>query len=203
MSIENPYSQTFGWKVDPDNRQDRSNGPCITRMMTDEERIKYSTAVVNKEDDNKMAHMTKSTVRSLAAKGMTVEQIIEYFKPSYPKMSEKMMNAKIQLYLSDKKAGGPRGKEKGTKQEQGTVELPAGAKVNEESEKSTVAGPTSTLKTRVLEDVSSGTIFELSDEFLELIQTDRPDSISIPWDKLEAHIENLQKIKQIHEFHSA
>lgn len=44
MSINNPYSLSWGWKVDPDARQDRSCGPVTTREMTEEERLKYGIA---------------------------------------------------------------------------------------------------------------------------------------------------------------
>ena len=37
----NPYSITPGWRIDPDNRQDRSCSPVITRQTTDEEKRKY------------------------------------------------------------------------------------------------------------------------------------------------------------------
>lgn len=47
MSVENPLSINGWWRIDPDNRQDRSSGPCITRKMTDEEMKKYG---VVKED---------------------------------------------------------------------------------------------------------------------------------------------------------
>lgn len=47
MSIGNPLGVNGFWRVDPDNRQDRSNGEVITRMMTEEEMEKYG---VVKED---------------------------------------------------------------------------------------------------------------------------------------------------------
>jgi hypothetical protein len=40
MSIENPLSPNYGWKVDPDNRQDRGPGPVTVRKMTEEEKRK-------------------------------------------------------------------------------------------------------------------------------------------------------------------
>ena len=49
VSIENPFNPMWGWKVDPDNRQDRSDGPVIVRKMTEEEKIKYGIAVEGEE----------------------------------------------------------------------------------------------------------------------------------------------------------
>ena len=54
MSINNPYSLSWGWKVDPDNRQDRSCSPVTTRKMTDEEMKKYGIAEkIEVEEDMK------------------------------------------------------------------------------------------------------------------------------------------------------
>jgi hypothetical protein len=38
------YKDEYFWKVDPDSRQDRACGECVTRKMTDEERQKYGKA---------------------------------------------------------------------------------------------------------------------------------------------------------------
>jgi len=103
MSIENPFSINTGWKIDPDNRQDRGNGPVITRQMTKEEKIKYGIAV---ESEEKSMKITKENVRQLAASGMSAQDIVEYFKPLYPKMKDTLIKAKVALYLSDKPGGG-------------------------------------------------------------------------------------------------
>lgn len=43
MSISNIFSQNYGWKVDPDHRQDRKSGPVITYKLSPEELAKYKT----------------------------------------------------------------------------------------------------------------------------------------------------------------
>lgn len=45
MAIGNGFMPTYGFKVDPDNRQDRKSGGCETRRMTPEEIQKYGCAV--------------------------------------------------------------------------------------------------------------------------------------------------------------
>lgn len=37
MSIKNPYSVSLGWKIDPDNRQDRGSGPITKYKLPPEE----------------------------------------------------------------------------------------------------------------------------------------------------------------------
>lgn len=55
MSLNNPYSPNFGWKIDPDGRQDRSPGPVTTRRMSPEEIKRYGIAEkVEVEDMNKL-----------------------------------------------------------------------------------------------------------------------------------------------------
>lgn len=101
MSIENPYDISGSWKIDPDGRQDRSSGPCISRTMTKAEKIKYGMTVES-EDDMKI---TKETVRQMAASGMSTAEIAEYFLPAYPNMKKQLMMAKVTMLLSDKKPG--------------------------------------------------------------------------------------------------
>lgn len=102
MSIENPFGINGYWKIDPDNRQDRSSGPVTTRQMTKAEKIKYGIAVEG-EDDMKI---TKAAVRKMAASGMSNNDIAEHFMPHYPKMTKGRMMAKVSALLSDK-AGRP------------------------------------------------------------------------------------------------
>lgn len=180
MSIKNPYSQNFGWKVDPDNRQDRSNGPCITRMMTDEEKIKYG--LVERKENVQMEKITRDAVKRMAASGMTVAQIADHFLPHYPKMNTMLMDAKVKMLLSDKKPGGKR-------------------KSKENNQDNTVKDDniTTTLKMRSVEDTETGCVFELCDDALVIVgNVSNVQTIKIPWDRLEAFALKLQKIKQIH-----
>lgn len=101
MSLNNPFNPMWGWKVDPDNRQNRSSGPCITRMMTKDEKIKYGITVEG-EDNMKI---TKETVRQMSASGMSTAEIAEHFLPAYPNMKKQLMMAKVAMLLSDKKPG--------------------------------------------------------------------------------------------------
>lgn len=105
MSIENPFNPMWGWKVDPDNRQDRSDGPVIVRKMTEEEKIKYGMTVEG-EDGMKI---TKVAVKGMVAEGMNTAEIAEYFLPYYPKMTKTLMMSKVSALLSDK-VGRPRKK---------------------------------------------------------------------------------------------
>jgi hypothetical protein len=52
VSLDNLYSVNFGWKIDPDGRQDRTSSPVTTRMMTEEEMKKYGIAM--REEDEEM-----------------------------------------------------------------------------------------------------------------------------------------------------
>lgn len=101
MSIKNPFGINGYWKIDPDNRQDRSSGPVTTRQMTNEEKIKYGMTVEG-EDNMKI---TKETVRQMSASGMSAAEIAEHFLPAYPNMKKQLMMAKVAMLLSDKKPG--------------------------------------------------------------------------------------------------
>lgn len=70
MSINNPYSVGYGWKVDPDGRQDRSSGPCTTRQLTPEEKKKYG--IVRGEDEN----MTKKGIHINELDDETKQKVI-------------------------------------------------------------------------------------------------------------------------------
>lgn len=177
MSVSNPFSPTFGWRVDPDNRQDRSNGSCQTREMTREEKIKYGIAV---ERDDNMLKMTKKEVLEMASTGMTKEEIVEYFIQGNEKL-RRSYTAKATLFMD-----GPKEKEKKEFDDFKTVEIELPAPV------------TSLLKTRLVEDMDSGLMFELGDTELFIEQRDN-GKINILWEKLDVYIENLQKLKQIHE----
>lgn len=175
MSVSNPFSPTFGWRVDPDNRQDRSNGPCQTREMTREEKIKYGIAV--RKDDDTMLKMTKKEVLEMAAAGKTIDEIVEHFTQGNTK-HRSMYLAKATLFLN-----GPKDKkEKITKDkaEKSTCELPV------------------TLKTRLVDDTENLLRFELGDDALTITSgNDAP--VWISWDKIDIFIANLQKLKQLHE----
>jgi hypothetical protein len=175
MSISNPFSSNFGWKVDPDGRQNRCNGPCLTRIMTDEERIKYGIAV--REDDVVMLKMTKKEVLEMHAAGKTLDEIVDYFTQGNTK-DRSTYSAKATLFLH-----GPKEKEKKItkdKAEKCTCELPV------------------TLKTRLVEDTENLLRFELGDDALTITSgNDAP--VWISWDKLDIFIGNLQKLKQLHE----
>lgn len=106
MSVHNPYLPEYGWKIDPDHRQDRSSGPCTTKKMTEEEKVKYGITAGESEDTN-MAIMTKELVKQMRDGGMTTDQIAKQFESSYPKMKPNMVKAKITMLLSDKKSGKP------------------------------------------------------------------------------------------------
>lgn len=103
MSISNPFGINGYWKIDPDNRQDRSSGPVTTRQMTKAEKIKYGMTVEG-EDNMKI---TKETVRQMSASGMSAAEIAEHFLPAYPNMKKQLMMAKVAMLLSDKKPGRP------------------------------------------------------------------------------------------------
>lgn len=107
MSVSNPFDISGHWRVDPDRKQDRSDGPCIVRQMTEEEKIKYG---VSKEENNKMAHMTKDIVKKMAESGMNTAEIAEYFMQYYPNVKKTMLIAKVAALLSDKSIGRPKKK---------------------------------------------------------------------------------------------
>jgi hypothetical protein len=175
MSISNPMSPNFGWKVDPDNRQNRTNGPCLTRQLTVEEKIKYGIAV--RKDDDTMLKMTKKEVLEMAAAGKTIDEIVEHFTQGDNK-HRSMYTAKATLFLN-----GPKEKLDGVTKE----------KVKQEAPKMPA-----TLKTRLVEDMESMTRFELADKAL-MINQDNEIPVCVQWDKLDTFITNLQTIKQIHE----
>lgn len=50
MAIGNGFMPTYGFKVDPDNRQDRKSGEAITRKMSSEEIEKYGPPIKIKTD---------------------------------------------------------------------------------------------------------------------------------------------------------
>jgi hypothetical protein len=52
VSLDNRYSINYGWKVDPDGRENRLPGPVTTRTMTEEEIKKYG--IVEKDEDEEM-----------------------------------------------------------------------------------------------------------------------------------------------------
>lgn len=62
MSMGNPFDPMYGWRVDPDNRQDRSNGPVITRKMTPEEMKKYGIAEKVEDEDMKKYGFEESKI---------------------------------------------------------------------------------------------------------------------------------------------
>ena len=105
MSIKNPFGINGYWKIDPDNRQDRSSGPVTTRQMTKAEKIKYGMTVES-EDGMKI---TKVAVKGMVAEGMNTAEIAVYFLPYYPKMTKTLMMSKVSALLSDK-VGRPRKK---------------------------------------------------------------------------------------------
>lgn len=53
MSIDNRFSINFGWKVDPDGRENRLPGKVETRKVTEEEMKKYSITLKGEDDDMK------------------------------------------------------------------------------------------------------------------------------------------------------
>jgi hypothetical protein len=106
MSISNPFMHQFGWRVDPDRRQDRGCSPCTTRKITDEEKIKYGL-----KEDNPMKEiieqpdvhgtfqlkLTKENCLQLQRDGKSIDEMISIFKPAW-KGKESVLKAKI-LYL--------------------------------------------------------------------------------------------------------
>jgi hypothetical protein len=175
MSISNPMSPNFGWKVDPDNRQNRTNGPCLTRQLTVEEKIKYGIAV--RKDDDTMLKMTKKEVLEMAAAGKTIDEIVEHFTQGNTK-HRSMYLAKATLFVN------------GPKEKSDEV-------TKDKTVKDSRMMP-ATLKTRMVEDAESMTRFELADESL-MINQDNEIPVCVQWDKLDTFITNLQTIKQIHE----
>lgn len=176
MSISNPMSPNFGWKVDPDNRQNRTNGPCLTRQLTVEEKKKYGIAV--RKDDDTMLKMTKKEVLEMAAAGKTIDEIVEHFTQGDDKRRS-MYTAKATLFLN-----GPKEKPEGvTKNEvkQSPPKMPV------------------TLKTRLIEDTETGMKFELEDDALVMVLKEELEPVRIEWDKLDYHVSVLMKLKQIHE----
>lgn len=190
MSVSNPFSPTYGWRVDLDNRQDRSNGPCQTREMTQEEKIKYGIAV---ERNDNMLKMTKKEVLEMSAAGKTLEEIVEHFTQGNDK-NRSMYIAKATLFLN-----GPKEKKKKESDDYKTVVIELPAPDDYETREIEAEAPVmSTLRTRLVEDIDSGLMFELGDTKLFVEQRDN-GKINILWEKLDAYIENLQKLKQIHE----
>ena len=49
----NPFGISGSWRIDPDNRQDRGSSKCITRKMTEEEKLKYGISVESEGRDMK------------------------------------------------------------------------------------------------------------------------------------------------------
>ncbi len=175
MSISNPMSPNFGWKVDPDNRQNRTNGPCLTRQLTVEEKIKYGIAV--RKDDDTMLKMTKKEVLEMAAAGNTIDEIVEHFTQGNTK-HRSMYLAKATLFVN-----GPK------------------EKLDEVTKDKTVKDSQmmpATLKTRLVEDMENLLKLELEDDAL-IIWPNGDALVWVSWDKLDIFISNLQKLKQIHE----
>lgn len=70
MAIGNGFMPTYGFKVDPDNRQDRKSGEATTRKMTPEEIEKYGCAV---QVENKQSDI--AAVPGMARKGVDMTKI--------------------------------------------------------------------------------------------------------------------------------
>lgn len=134
MSISNPFDPMWPWRVDPDNRQNRASGPCITRQMTEEEKIKYGIAVEKHEEDVEMAHMTKEVVKRMADNGMSIPEIAEQFAPVYPNMKMSMLKAKIHMLLKEKDQDKPEKLDKQEKKKPGRPRKEIPAQVEETSE---------------------------------------------------------------------
>jgi len=108
MSINNPYSANFGWRVDPDGRYDRKPSPVEVRKATPEERKKYGIEEPNKISNNEMedctmAKMTREAVKKMMEQGMSNSQMADYYAESYPAMKKSLIMAKISMLLSDVK----------------------------------------------------------------------------------------------------
>lgn len=174
MSISNPMSPNFGWKVDPDNRQNRTNGPCLTRQLTVEEKIKYGIAV--RKDDDTMLKMTKKEVLEMAAAGKTIDEIVNHFTQGNDK-HRSMYVAKATLFMN-----GPKDKLEGATEEKTEHKIPK---------------MPATLKTRLVEDMENLLKLELEDDAL-IIRPNGDAPVWVSWDKLDIFISNLQKLKQIH-----
>lgn len=147
MSISNPFDPNWGWKVDPDHRQNRCSGPVTTYKLTPEEIAKqygslkpleYRTLVPNingnqvkqirerereakamgevvsevkvetgKEVAAQVLKLTKAEVKRLKDEGKSMDEIAEMFLPGW-NGKEQLLKAKISLFMSDKKLGGPK-----------------------------------------------------------------------------------------------
>lgn len=183
MSIENPFSPNFGWKVDPDRLQDRRNGICLSRQMTQEEKMKYGVSVgvsvgttAKRKEWVKMLKMTKKEVLKMIAEGKTVEEIVEHFIEGNEKVRS-MYTAKATLFLY-----GP--KERQDKKEKSKDDI--------------LEKIMPTLKMRSMEDAEIKLTFYFGDVALLIERKDKEPAM-VSWDKLDIFISDLQKIKQIHE----
>jgi hypothetical protein len=124
-----------------------------------------------------MLKMTKKEVLEMAAAGKTIDEIVEHFTQGDNK-HRSMYTAKATLFLN-----GPKEKLDGVTKE----------KVKQEAPKMPAI-----LKTRLMEDTKNVMRFELADEVL-MINQDNEIPVSVAWDELDAFINNLRTIKQIHE----
>jgi hypothetical protein len=77
--------------------------------MTEEEMKKYGMPVIRESEEIPML-LTRETVKKLSDNGMTIDQIIEQLKPSYPNMHPAVMRGKISILLSNKPLGRPKKK---------------------------------------------------------------------------------------------
>lgn len=207
MSISNPFDPMWPWRVDPDNRYDRSSGPCITRQMTEEEKIKYGIKTVEKHEEVvekreevvEMAHMTREVVKRMADNGMSIEDIAEQFAPVYPNMRMKMLKAKIHMLLKEKaddkgqvkperkKLGRPR-KEILAQVEETTEPAAIANEIQEETSIKEVAQKVEeNIQKAAIESAEKIKLRQAVDEMMELV----PDNINHP-----AHY-NVGKIEVI------
>jgi hypothetical protein len=106
MSLDNPYIPNFGWKIDPDGRQDRGPGPVTVRKMSDEEKRKYGIAEKMEVEDmttalnvdvNRMLEICREHGTNIEG----VKAVAKEFKLTDKQASNQIYVKKIKRQLQD------------------------------------------------------------------------------------------------------
>jgi len=152
--------------------------------MVGVEGMKRRTRIESKEkgESIKMPTLLKADMKSMAQQGKTVDEMVEYYKPSYPKMKESLLRGKILLYMSDKKIGGSKGNRK---VESNAPEQPKRLGVKPKS---------------LISQSVNGLEYEILAEELAIRCNRGPDdstTMYVGWAELENFIEDLKEVKQL------
>jgi hypothetical protein len=104
MSLWNPWAPSFGWKIDPDRRQDRSCGKVTTRQMTEEEMKKYGIVKGEDEDMLKINHKELLDVCREHGTGKDgYKAVAEKFNITEKQAENQIFNQKIRRKLEAEK----------------------------------------------------------------------------------------------------